>query len=99
LTQLSEVALAEELADSRAVCSRALGRPCRSIAYPFGDHDARVVAATAAAGYEAACTLSVLTRGPLAWPRVGVYAVDSPFRFRLKVSPLVLLVRRGVRAR
>jgi peptidoglycan/xylan/chitin deacetylase (PgdA/CDA1 family) len=96
LTQLADDALARELRESRETCERALGRPCRSIAYPYGDVDDRVAAAAAAAGYEAGCSLSVATSGPLLWPRVGVYAIDSSARFRLKISPVTLGVRRAL---
>lgn len=88
LTQLSDTALADELQGSRQACEEQLSRPCRTIAYPYGDVDARVVAATAAAGYAAAAALP--TRpcfgGPLLWPRVGVYHRDDLRRFRLKTS-------------
>jgi peptidoglycan/xylan/chitin deacetylase (PgdA/CDA1 family) len=95
LTRLSDDALAGELSESREACEQALGRPCRSFAYPYGDFDTRVTAATAAAGYEAAATLpTALTRpSALAWPRIGVYHKDSLRRFRLKVSPTIRRLR------
>jgi peptidoglycan/xylan/chitin deacetylase (PgdA/CDA1 family) len=95
LTQLDDDALSAELRGSRAACERALGRPCRSLAYPFGDMDTRVVAAAGAAGYEAAAALpiGVTRRVPLAWPRSGIYRKDSPLRFRLKVSPTLCRLR------
>jgi peptidoglycan/xylan/chitin deacetylase (PgdA/CDA1 family) len=96
LTELDDGELEAELRDSRAAFARALGEPCRSIAYPYGAVDDRVARAAAAAGYEAGCSLSILTSGSLAWPRIGVYGVDSPTRFRLKVSPTVLRVRRAL---
>lgn len=95
LTELDDHALEQELRDSRTVCEQALGQRCRSIAYPYGAVDERVVAAAAAAGYEAGCSLSVTTEGALAWPRVGVYGLDSPVRFRIKVSPVTRWVRRA----
>jgi peptidoglycan/xylan/chitin deacetylase (PgdA/CDA1 family) len=96
LTQLGDEALARELAESRLVVEQALGRPCRSIAYPYGDHDERVVAAAAAAGYEAACTVprQLTTTAPLAWPRVGVYHGNGRLAFRAKVSPAFRRFRR-----
>ena len=96
LTRLDDEALARELRGSKETCERALNRECRSIAYPYGDLDERVVAAAVTAGYEAACSLSVATSGRHAWPRIGVYAVDSLARFRLKTSPTVLRVRRAL---
>jgi peptidoglycan/xylan/chitin deacetylase (PgdA/CDA1 family) len=97
LTQLDDTALAEELQSSKEACEQHLGRPCASLAYPYGDVDARVVAATASAGYSTAAALPrrLDARGPLEWPRVGVYRADDDARFRLKVSPTVLLLRRS----
>ncbi len=95
LTQVSDEQLADELAGSRSDCERELGG-CRSIAYPYGDHDARVVAAARAAGYEAAGTLPArLPRTPRAhaWPRIGIHRLDSMRRFRLKASPTVRRLR------
>jgi peptidoglycan/xylan/chitin deacetylase (PgdA/CDA1 family) len=79
--------LAEELRGSRAECEEALGRPCRSLAYPYGDCDRRVVEATREAGYAVACTVP---RGPapplpLQWPRVGVYHDDTVRRLQARV--------------
>jgi peptidoglycan/xylan/chitin deacetylase (PgdA/CDA1 family) len=96
LTELDDAALAHELRRSLEICEERLERPCESIAYPYGDHDARVVAATRAAGYRAAGTLPsrMDARDPFRWPRVGIYHGDSLRRFRAKASPLV----RGLRA-
>ena len=95
LTQLDDDALAAELRGSREACERALARPCRSLAYPFGDVDSRVVAAAHAAGYEAAAALptGLVGGSALNWPRTGVYRKDSLRRFRLKVSPTICRVR------
>lgn len=90
LTLLDDSELEWELAESRRECEAALGIACRSLAYPYGDHDARVAAATRAAGYEAAATLQPWS-GPASmerWPRVGVYRRDTLRRFRLKVMPM-----------
>ena len=87
LTQLSDEALDRELRGSREACERALGRPCSSLAYPFGDFDARVAQRAAVAGYTAAATEQLAPPHPLMWPRVGIYRPDSMHRFRLKVSP------------
>jgi peptidoglycan/xylan/chitin deacetylase (PgdA/CDA1 family) len=96
LTRLPDDALARELRESRATLEERLGRPCTTLAYPYGDHDARVVAAAGAAGYAAAGTLpGRLPRPePLAWPRVGIYHADDERRFRLKVSAGMRLLRR-----
>lgn len=95
LTTLSDAAIEDELAGSKAACERALGAACVSLAYPYGDVDQRVVALAARAGYETAGTLPATLRpgGPLLWPRVGVYHADDDRRFATKISPLSLRVR------
>jgi peptidoglycan/xylan/chitin deacetylase (PgdA/CDA1 family) len=87
LTRLDDDALREELTESRATVERHFGR-CPTLAYPYGDHDERVVAAAGAAGYAAAGTLPARLHAerPLAWPRVGVYHTDDERRFRFKVA-------------
>ena len=96
LTELEDAVLEDELRRSKSVCEERLGRACESIAYPYGDHDARVVEVARRAGYRTAGTLpSRMDAGdPLRWPRVGVYYGDDLRRFKAKVSPLV----RGLRA-
>jgi peptidoglycan/xylan/chitin deacetylase (PgdA/CDA1 family) len=95
LTSLSDDDLAEELRESRIRCADVLGHPCRSIAYPYGDVDQRVVASAAQAGYEAGAALPIRfdSNDPLCWPRVGVYRSDSLWRYRAKVSRVVRRVR------
>jgi len=90
LTQVADDdVLRHELVDGRAAVERELARPCRSIAYPFGDVDDRVRSAAAAAGYEAGAGLGAqafVRASRLEWPRVGVYHEDGALRFRLKVA-------------
>jgi peptidoglycan/xylan/chitin deacetylase (PgdA/CDA1 family) len=95
LTQIDDSRLKTELVDSQATCSEAVGVPCRSLAYPYGDVDERVVAATRAAGYVAGAALPARLHAsrPLEWPRIGAYSIDAPARFAVKVSPLVRSVR------
>jgi peptidoglycan/xylan/chitin deacetylase (PgdA/CDA1 family) len=95
LTQADDERLMSELRDSKAACEDGMGRACRSIAYPYGDVDARVVAATRAAGYELGAALPKRhgSTDRLDWPRVGVYNGDHLRRFKLKVSPLVRRLR------
>jgi peptidoglycan/xylan/chitin deacetylase (PgdA/CDA1 family) len=96
LTQLDDAALEHELIRSKQECEDHLGRACASIAYPYGDHDERVVEVARRAGYYTAGTLPsrMDARDPLRWPRVGIYYGDDLRRFKTKVSPLV----RGLRA-
>jgi peptidoglycan/xylan/chitin deacetylase (PgdA/CDA1 family) len=97
LTELDDASLEAELRESRGICEHRLGRPCRSLAYPYGDHDQRVVAAARAAGYEMACTLPEDCRAddPLCTPRVGIYHQDGDVMFRVKTSPLTCRCRRS----
>jgi peptidoglycan/xylan/chitin deacetylase (PgdA/CDA1 family) len=95
LTRLDDNTLAHELRESRQRCADRLGVPCRSIAYPFGDMDARVIEAAAATGYETGARLSRDLRrsGPLSFPRVGIYHPDDWSRFRVKVAAAVRRLR------
>jgi peptidoglycan/xylan/chitin deacetylase (PgdA/CDA1 family) len=99
LTTVDDETLARELSQSRAAVEDAIGQPCRSIAYPYGDVDDRVIKATRSAGYELGASLPkrLGSTGPLDFPRVGVYHSDDMRRFKMKVSPLLLRVR-GSRA-
>ncbi len=96
LTEVDDATLQSELTRSKAVCEQNLGQPCSSLAYPYGDVDARVVGATKLAGYSAAAALPrrLDERGALEWPRVGVYRADDDLRFRLKLSPALRRLRR-----
>jgi peptidoglycan/xylan/chitin deacetylase (PgdA/CDA1 family) len=90
LTEVTgDAALEEEVLGSREVVEYRMGRPCTSIAYPYGDHDDRVVEVAGRAGYSAGTTLPVrlVGKGPLRVPRVGVYFTDDERRFSAKVSP------------
>jgi peptidoglycan/xylan/chitin deacetylase (PgdA/CDA1 family) len=60
LPELSDAALADELAGSRADVEQRVGGAATLFAYPYGHYDAHVAEAAAAAGYTAACTV---TRG------------------------------------
>jgi peptidoglycan/xylan/chitin deacetylase (PgdA/CDA1 family) len=90
LARLGDAELRRELVESRERIEAQLGRQCRLLAYPFGEHDARVRAATKAAGYTAAFAQG---DGPrtvdlLALPRVSVYRGDTAARVRFKLTQL-----------
>jgi peptidoglycan/xylan/chitin deacetylase (PgdA/CDA1 family) len=97
LTQLDDDSLRGELTRSKAACEEHLTRACTSLAYPYGDVDPRVVAATARAGYRAAAGLPkrLHSQDALNWPRIGIYCLDDDLRFRLKVSPAARRLRRS----
>jgi peptidoglycan/xylan/chitin deacetylase (PgdA/CDA1 family) len=93
LTEVGDEQLREELVASREEVGDQIGVPCRTIAYPFGDHDERVEQAVRDAGYEAAGGIRPGPRNVWAWPRVGVYPADGPLRFRVKASHGIRRVR------
>ena len=77
-----------ELAASKVVLEEGLGRPCRSLAYPYGGLSARIVASARAAGYDTAAALwhPLRNHEPLTWPRVPLYRDDAAWRAALKLS-------------
>jgi peptidoglycan/xylan/chitin deacetylase (PgdA/CDA1 family) len=98
LTELDEGALEEELVGSRQECERGTGKPCLSLSYPYGDLNEQVIRVASEAGYRFGATLPrKFPRTPTAlhWPRVGIYRPDGWLRFRIKTSPLVLMLRRN----
>ena len=86
LTRLSDGELEAELRDSRALLEAELARPCRFLAYPYGENDGRVREAARRAGYEAAFALRERFDGadPFGLPRVDFYRKDTPLRAMLK---------------
>jgi peptidoglycan/xylan/chitin deacetylase (PgdA/CDA1 family) len=92
LRTLDDAALDAELRDSRAAVEELTGRPCRTFAYPFGLHDARVKERVRAAGYELA-----LGWGPgREWDPFAVARLPGPPRHGAGRLALKLL---GVRRR
>jgi peptidoglycan/xylan/chitin deacetylase (PgdA/CDA1 family) len=90
LTRLSDRELMDELRSSRERIETELSRPCRFLAYPYGENDERVRKVAEAAGYEAGYSLRA-TGEPhdlYGVPRVGVYRGDGMLRFMLKTSRL-----------
>lgn len=98
LTQVPAEHLEHELNASRRICTERLG-VCTSIAYPYGDVDARVVEAARQAGYTAGASLPARwgAGSKLDWPRVGIWQSDDFRRFRLKTSHITRALRRCVR--
>lgn len=86
LRLLDDDALAAELSDSKAAIERLTGRPCRTLAYPFGLFDERVQAAVAHAGYELA-----LAWQPGPWHRLAVPRLPGPPRHGARRLALKLL--------
>jgi peptidoglycan/xylan/chitin deacetylase (PgdA/CDA1 family) len=91
LPALSDEELANELGSSKRRLEEELGKPCRFLAYPFGDCDDRVRATARAAGYEAAFGLPGDPTGRDRFDvfRVGVWRRDSARAVAFKAQPLV----------
>jgi peptidoglycan/xylan/chitin deacetylase (PgdA/CDA1 family) len=89
LTTCTDDELRAELVGSRRACADALGIDCQSVAYPYGDVDARVVRAASDAGYRTGAALPARMHRPrpLEWPRLGVYRIDALPRFAAKAVP------------
>jgi peptidoglycan/xylan/chitin deacetylase (PgdA/CDA1 family) len=103
LPRLDDAGLRLELEESKARIEDELGRPCRFLAYPFGDCDDRVRAAARAAGYEAAFGLpgDATGRDRLDVFRVGVWRRDGARKVAFKArpgvrSPFVMRLRRSL---
>jgi peptidoglycan/xylan/chitin deacetylase (PgdA/CDA1 family) len=88
LTELDDERLVAELAGSRSEFSEELGRECTAIAYPYGDVDDRVALRARQTGYRAGGALgrSLRRSDPHREPRIGIYNIDSGWRFRLKMA-------------
>ncbi len=99
LVQLSDAELRAELGDSKSEIEDHLGRPCATLAYPFGRQDARVRRATAAAGYAAAFGAPGVSGhvDPFRIPRTGIWRDEPPLRQMVRTQFLTRLVleRRG----
>lgn len=89
LTAVDDAALQQQVAGSHQDLVAAGFAP-RLFAYPHGDHDRRVMAAVAAAGYEAAFTVAEGVVGPradrLRLPRLEMYPWDTGNRLVAKVA-------------
>jgi peptidoglycan/xylan/chitin deacetylase (PgdA/CDA1 family) len=90
LTALSDLELRTELRASREQVEDVLELPCRFLAFPYGEHDARVRAAARGVGYEAAFALPgrAAPWDAFALPRVGIWRQTGLFRTVVKTSPI-----------
>lgn len=104
LTMLGDGDLRSEVADSRASIEAELDRPCAFLAYPYGEHDARVREAGRRAGYLAAFAAPGTSIGLdfFQVPRTAFWRNESPARcaaktrFPIRVArELKLTPRRG----
>jgi peptidoglycan/xylan/chitin deacetylase (PgdA/CDA1 family) len=100
LPTLGDDELRRELVEAKEQLEERLRTPCRTLAFPYGENDARVRAAAEAAGYEAAYGLPGLPGERFSLPRVGVYRRDGGMRLALKASRLGRVISsRRLRAR
>jgi peptidoglycan/xylan/chitin deacetylase (PgdA/CDA1 family) len=79
----------DQLRRSRAVLEDLLGKPVRSMSYPYGAFNEQTIRAAREAGYELACGCS----GPAPWrafslPREPIYPSVTKLRLRLKLAGL-----------
>ncbi len=86
LRGLSPVELDRQVGEAGRELSELLGREVRSLAYPYGGHDASARAAAERSGVRVA--FSVFDdNGPFAVSRVDVNATDTSRSFRVKLMP------------
>lgn len=89
LTALDPRQAAREIGESRLRLEEALGRPCPSFAYPYGDWNPGVRELVAGAGYQVACTTvrAAARRGddPFALPRINIRRYNLLPRFGYKL--------------
>ena len=89
LPQLGDAELDRELGEARERIESELGRACRTLAYPYGEADARVAAA-ARRVYEAAFALTrdADVQNRFLLPRLDLYRRDGLLRTTLKTSSI-----------
>ena len=80
--------LSRELEGSKREVERLTGRPCRTLAYPYGLYDERVVSAARAAGYELAFGWLPGPWHPLKAPRLPAPPRNGARRLALKLAGL-----------
>ena len=86
LLLVDERELAFELSESRTAVERITGRPCRTMAYPYGLHDERVTEAAAEAGYELAFAWLPGPWRQLAAPRLPAPPRHGALRLALRLA-------------
>jgi peptidoglycan/xylan/chitin deacetylase (PgdA/CDA1 family) len=95
LTSLAADELVEQIEGSVADCVRYLGRPAKTISYPYGDVDRRVAEVAQRCGLTAGAKLGrrLEPLGPMRHPTIGIYHTDSFRRFRVKVARPMRMLR------
>jgi peptidoglycan/xylan/chitin deacetylase (PgdA/CDA1 family) len=89
LSQLSQEELERELRASRLKLEKETGRAVHLLSFPYGDYDARVLAAAQAAGYKRAFSINPSWKTPdeqtFLVGRVKADPADWPIEFFLKI--------------
>jgi peptidoglycan/xylan/chitin deacetylase (PgdA/CDA1 family) len=88
LRTLDDATLADDLTRCREEVEAVSGRPCRTLAYPFGAYDDRVKAAARAAGYGLAWAWLPGPWDPFAAPRLPGPTRHGGGRLALKLAGL-----------
>jgi peptidoglycan/xylan/chitin deacetylase (PgdA/CDA1 family) len=90
LTELDDMTMELEVADSRKILAETLGTSVSSFAYPYGDWDARCAKAVEAAGYGSASTTRTgwakRDDNPYTLRRLTVFNTDTASTLIRKVS-------------
>jgi peptidoglycan/xylan/chitin deacetylase (PgdA/CDA1 family) len=93
LPRLAREEIRHELTESRRRIEAELGRPCRLVAYPYGEHDGRCREEARLAGYDLAFAVppfgapaDELRADRFALPRVGLFRNSNRLRTGLKAS-------------
>ena len=95
LTQLPDADLRRELQESKTAIERELSGSCDFIAYPYGEHDARVREAVREAGYAAAFAAPGRSLGfdIFEVPRTGLWRGESTARLAAKTRLPIRVAR------
>ncbi|MGA8217850.1 MAG: polysaccharide deacetylase family protein [Solirubrobacterales bacterium] len=103
----SDEVLRRELLGSKEALGEVVGRPVRSLAYPYGVVPGHAARKLVESSYSAACTARISSAGadddPLALPRVDAHYLRNPELLRRalggSLGPYLLLRRLGANAR
>lgn len=109
LTRLSDIDVQRQFTESRDTLRQLFGRDADTLAFPYGDHDARVIDLARKAGFRRVYTVApqAIREGSahMVRGRTSADPADSPFLFSLKVRgafdwmPIVSRVKRGLTLR
>jgi peptidoglycan/xylan/chitin deacetylase (PgdA/CDA1 family) len=88
LTVLPDLKLERELRQSRADLEEKIGCRVRTVSFPFGRYNSRVLKACAEAGYDAGCGFLTGNRkqDPFVFQRKAYYLIDGIWTLKAKLS-------------